>query len=332
MKERNLTFDIAKGIGIVMMVMNHSLLSTDIGIYNFINSFYMPLFFLISGYFFKSGVPWKCYIKEKAKRLLFPYLLWSVFHLLIWLVMGKLGIELRMTRFQAIVGVIWNNNVYFPIAGALWFLTALFGVSVLCKFLIEKKLMWISLIILVIGLYINPFLPFSFDTALLGQAFFVFGYILKTVFNNRKLAIKNMGYLFAGFTGLLFTFVLSRFNGSVNMRECSFGKFPFLFYVTGIIGSAGIICIAKLAYGFNNSFIIKNVNRCFAYVGKESMCYLCLNQLIITVIQHILSKDNVWIHLFTCIITLCVLTVGNYLAGKLQLKWLFGEFERKDNQ
>ena len=330
MKERNLTFDIARGVGIILMIMNHSLLSTDIGIYNWVNSFYMPMFFIISGYFFKVGVPWRRFLVDKSKRLLVPYLLWSLFHLVVWLLMGKAGIELRMTKQQAILGVFWNNNVYFPIAGALWFLTALFGALIIGKFLIEKKLIWLSLIIMVVGLYINPFLPFSFDATLIGQAFVVSGYLLKRFLERKEWVKRNVLYLFIGLLGVLITVALAKINGSVNMRECTYGCFPFLFAVTGVFGSLGVLCLAKFIYGYNDKLIVKNINACFAYVGKASMCYLCLNQLLITIFQHLLPKENVLIHLITCFITLALLTFGNFLTGVLNLKWVFGEYKRQE--
>lgn len=48
MKERNVTIDIMKGIGIILMVVGHSGYPSFLR--NFIYTFHMPLFFMISGY------------------------------------------------------------------------------------------------------------------------------------------------------------------------------------------------------------------------------------------------------------------------------------------
>lgn len=48
MKERNVTIDIMKGIGIILMVVGHS--GCPSFLRNFIYTFHMPLFFMISGY------------------------------------------------------------------------------------------------------------------------------------------------------------------------------------------------------------------------------------------------------------------------------------------
>ena len=52
--KRDLTFDIAKGIGIFLVIIEHmpSFMPEWIRIY--ISSFHMPLFFFISGYFAKE--------------------------------------------------------------------------------------------------------------------------------------------------------------------------------------------------------------------------------------------------------------------------------------
>lgn len=48
--ERDLSIDIMKGIGICAVIAGHTFLNT---IHNLIYSFHMPLFFILSGYFYK---------------------------------------------------------------------------------------------------------------------------------------------------------------------------------------------------------------------------------------------------------------------------------------
>lgn len=77
--------DIAKGIGIILVVFGHSITQYNNQvsgiwsvIYNFIYSFHMPFFFLISGILStrlldKSIQEKKVSIRKKAVRLLVPY-------------------------------------------------------------------------------------------------------------------------------------------------------------------------------------------------------------------------------------------------------------------
>ena len=48
--KRDIRFDWMRGIGILLMIVGHTILVDGFG-YRFIYSFHMPLFFLISGYF-----------------------------------------------------------------------------------------------------------------------------------------------------------------------------------------------------------------------------------------------------------------------------------------
>ncbi len=52
MKQRNLTFDIMKGIGILLVLIGHVWQLPD-SIHQTIYSFHMPMFFIVAGYFSK---------------------------------------------------------------------------------------------------------------------------------------------------------------------------------------------------------------------------------------------------------------------------------------
>lgn len=80
--------DVAKGIGIVLVVMGHTIVpqlkETEIGgfIWNFIYNFHMPLFFFISGWLFERRLEHYTskgkFISDKLKFLMLPYLTFSI--------------------------------------------------------------------------------------------------------------------------------------------------------------------------------------------------------------------------------------------------------------
>lgn len=75
--KRNQVFQYLEAIGILMVIDDHT--GTNIGIMSGIfpyNSFYMPMFVFISGYFYKDTPVWNN-ITHKAKHLLIPYLIWG---------------------------------------------------------------------------------------------------------------------------------------------------------------------------------------------------------------------------------------------------------------
>ena len=72
--KRNLTFSYLEAVAILMVIDDHT--GTHINILANIfpyNSFYMPLFVFISGYFYKKGI--KRNIKNKIKHLFVPYMI-----------------------------------------------------------------------------------------------------------------------------------------------------------------------------------------------------------------------------------------------------------------
>lgn len=75
MKQRNVAYDLMKGIALILMIYDH-LVQAPVGVSQFIYSFHMPLFFILAGIFANdiSAIPsFKEYTRKNAKRLLLPY-------------------------------------------------------------------------------------------------------------------------------------------------------------------------------------------------------------------------------------------------------------------
>lgn len=64
--------DIAKGIGILLVLIGH-VCDKHTFLWNFITLFHMPLFFIISGYVLKLDKPIKLFLKSKLMTLWVPY-------------------------------------------------------------------------------------------------------------------------------------------------------------------------------------------------------------------------------------------------------------------
>ena len=129
--------DVAKGIGIILVVYGHVargavsagipfdpwwFAQLDATVY----SFHMPLFFLLSGWFFEGSLARRGkrdFLLARVATVLYPYVLWS-------LLQG--GVELLMSRWTnrpaTVAGVLsfaWAPRAQF------WFLYTLFAISVL---------------------------------------------------------------------------------------------------------------------------------------------------------------------------------------------------------
>lgn len=81
--KRDVSIDICKGIGIILMVLGHS--GMPKGGHDFIYMFHMPLFFFVSGYCFSEkylDTP-IAFVKKKIKGLWLPYVKYSLLFLLL---------------------------------------------------------------------------------------------------------------------------------------------------------------------------------------------------------------------------------------------------------
>ena len=148
-KKRDITFDMMKGIGILLMLIGHVWAAYIPYIHKVIYSFHMPLFMLLCGYFSTRSleIPIKTLFVKKSKQLLVPVISCTV------------------------VTVCLYGGIYREIIGCVWFLKTLFvcyliaRVAKYVKISVEITflLSWVALLIIPSGgtLMIN-FLYFYF--------------------------------------------------------------------------------------------------------------------------------------------------------------------------
>ncbi len=320
--------DILKGIGIVFMVAGHTGLLVSLKVDGYVGAFYMPMFFFVAGYFMQiERYTLGNYFYRKLKQLLIPYVIWSLFHLLLWFFAWKVGITLEGELNDVFKGIVWDNNKHFPIAGALWFITALFIASMttfaaIRMFRIKMAGLFVSAIVLV-GLYIAPFIPLSGDSAMVAIGFFYLGFLFRYKNVSMWLSnLKSMVSLVGLFIAIALYVIFADVNGSVNVRVCSYGNFPILFFLTALIG---IFIWWQISRGLSNAkdknLVLWKVAELFAYVGRYSMPYLCLNQLIIAFAENLLSRGGTAEQVLLTVIALTICTVINEVGLRIKPRW-----------
>ena len=135
LKRRLEWVDYAKGIGIFLMVFGHTLrglISSSIleksyfveFVNTYIYAFHMPLFFFLSGLFFKSSyiTNFLTFCQKKAKTFIYPYFLWSLIQISL-----KIAVSSSVNRQSS-----WKELleiVYDPV-DQFWLIYTLFLVSV----------------------------------------------------------------------------------------------------------------------------------------------------------------------------------------------------------
>lgn len=171
-KTRIATFDILKGIGILLVIIGHTFMK-EIGL--FIQAFHMPLFFIVAGYFFKYQ-SFLLQVKRDFRRLIVPYLF----------------VVIAITIFDSIkrywqTGVVdFNIGTLYECGTPAWFLLALFGSKLLFNLVYrytERHYLLVAFSLSSIPCFITHFVEisptFSIGSSICGVFFYAFGYFIK---------------------------------------------------------------------------------------------------------------------------------------------------------
>lgn len=334
-KKRMIELDYAKGIGIIAMIIGHISLNTELPheISHYIHVWNMPLFFIVSGYLFMevTETEFRTFLKGRARSLLVPYLVWGIFSWIFYVaikyVFQKEELELAVNSLQYVFGY---NNVFFPISGALWFLTAMFFVQVMYFFLKKKVrsgiyrgliIGFIAIVAYLFSINENYHIPLSLDSALSALPFFALGDWAKGKKSLERLTdVKahtlTLFLVLIGFMSILGAFL----NDSVNIRTLTYGN-PILFYLNAFISSLFILILARWI------FLFVNINW-LQYIGENSIVYLIFNQMILAVLYRVFDKISFvpeWIELFVSLaIVIMVCSCLVYVLQKM-LPWTIGK-------
>lgn len=267
---RDVTIDIMKGIGILLVMVGHWCGPNWIG--RFISSFHMPLFVLISGYFCTPvcGDFWDR-IGKNAKRLLLPFLVTQLL-LVLWgaiAAMAKHDVSYVMRPALSLLwGVVQDvdsqyGSVYI---GPMWFLLALFFGKSLFEWLLGKfqdwKLVVVCTVISILAIIVKNKLLVLPWSILQGFSFLIFLAIGWLIRNHN---IPRWVYAIA-ILCWLFSFLFSGFD----MAGCIYHCYP----LNVIGGCGGTICIWWLSSQIKKTgFLVKPLVWC----GLYSLVILCFH-------------------------------------------------------
>ncbi len=300
--------DILKGIGIILMIMGHIGFS---GIFDFyIHAFNMPLFFFVSGYLYKTKLEkkYKDIVLGKAKSLLIPYLFFGILHYFVYIIINK-----ESNFLDPLYHLFFMNNEELPIAGALWFLTAMFFTTLIYDLLkrkIKNKYIFLAIIIIIaITGCLLPFqLPYSINAGMVGIGIFFLGNCLAENKDKLKILITGKWWLIIIYlilNGLIFV------NGYTNMRTGEYSIVP-LFWINLLIGTLTYWNVSIWIQNNSKIYLINKLSTLLKYIGRNSIVFLALNQLVIMIISTIINLfqiDNMIIFALMKIINLIITTV-----------------------
>lgn len=255
LKKRNFTFDLLYVLAIIMVVDDHT--KAQLGILKAIfpyDSFFMPLFVFISGYFYKKQNVIKN-IKHKTEKIFIPYMIWNVIMLGITIIIDRIlktnwaiGINKVKVLNSIFLGPLVTTN------GPSWFVIMLFWVSILYNLIrnvIKPNkindciLTIISIIAGLISVYLcvkgwnkKSFLMLFVLRTLFYIQFYHLGYIFKEHIEDRiKKANK---YIICSICVIINVILIAIYGDKVNfyatsnMRGFSYWYLPIITSITGI--------------------------------------------------------------------------------------------------
>lgn len=235
--------DIAKALGLMMVIGVHCE-----GAYRLYSGFYIPLFFVLSGYTsikeMSGALVW-----HRFRKLILPYLFFSAFCLVCY----------RHFDLQDFWGVLYARFCLYPLGAednlfflrsnnmVLWFLPAMFSAYVLYYFIdrckkVEHKILMVSLFVLISYLLtkLPILLPWSLDTA------FAFAIMIFVGNLMRKYELPSRYGNMSVVLSLLLVCILAELEkGGTNVSVRQYGGSIMLFYVTAILGSSLSILLAQ---------------------------------------------------------------------------------------
>jgi fucose 4-O-acetylase-like acetyltransferase len=292
-----------------------------------IHVFHMPMFFFVSGFFYKDCISWddlKKRITYKTKSLLIPYFVFSSISYLF---------DAMLNGLRPKPPILFIFNTYgagFPISGAVWFLTALLICEIVyitldCIFRYGSVLHAAAIIIAIcgnlLGAYSSIKLPFGLSAAMVGIGFFhIARVVAKEARFDRLCKLTKIEVLMILLAGT----VLGCINSNVNLRLGLYG-IPPLFWFSSLL----------IILGLWNACRLLDVVLCKYYwypcilnIGYDSIVYLCLNQLVIFIINALLkifTMPLVVNHFICLFITMILLEPLRIVFTKTKLRVLIGK-------
>lgn len=320
--------DVARGLGILFIILGHIPESGHVRQYLF--SFHVPLFFMISGMCYRLEDRFSDFLKNKMKTIIIPYMCFSIISIFVFWTVGILVPSITDGNNTSLV-----DNIIIMLYGnskpslmkynlPLWFLPCFFCASIIV-FFIEKsikrfnkckmRLIAMAFLACVGGIYSRYWseigLPWHFETAISMSVFFLIGIQIKdtnyaalTYLEGRKkkLAAAIILLIVGGY--------LSTINRVIGVRNDNYGNLV-IYYIAAICGCWGWIEIAKII----------DTSRLFEYVGRNTMIILGIHKFPIMFITKVL-KQIAHVDLFTIDtvpLFILALVITFFVAGMLMM-------------
>ena len=302
--------DIARGIGIILVVAGHVISSMGSGrytlLYNLIYSMHMPFFFLLCGLTFHITPTFFSFFKKKAKSLLLPTYLFSTIFILIMSLLSQWDhyfstLYPTFTVSELLRGVLCFRDSFIS---QWWFLPSLMIAELLlyfiCKIESIQKQCAIIICIFIASLTYTYFwnipLPFCTEEALFAIPFIWCGITYKKHIQSKNIPFKTIFFIGIPYLLTIFIFQIVGF-GNLYMWKMDIDHI-LLFTLSSLLASYLLIRVSLLlpplrllTFLGRNSLFIYGIHFIFLFIFYyiyQSLAFLNIS-LFINIMWNIVS-------------------------------------------
>ena len=307
---RNLYFDILKGIAIILVVVGHAGYNSETVLWHFIYSFHMPLFMIISGWFFyysfKKRTPIEI-IKRRFTQLIIPTLFFSCFF---WLI--------KYPSADQPNGIVSFYAVYIR---TLWFLQACFYSTLLFlsgRFIKNEKYAVLYYFLLFIILLLTPDIARTAGDKFLFPCFCV-GYYLHKINYQKIVRHRNIILIvfLCAYIILLYFFKAEYafYSSGVSLINDEYSVPQMLFInvyrlIIGVVGSFSLMLLVRMFY---RKFVL-SVKTVLSRLGQQTMGIYITSELLLFLLIKIVTPpadiNIIWIITYSIV----MLVLSYYLT------------------
>lgn len=286
--------DTVRGICIFSLLLCHQTIENNIIL--LYGTFFMPLFFFVSGYLYKyKGLD---SIKKIIKGLLLPYIIFSY-------VTSCISPEmLRQITADTWLSYLWHTTQRMLLGRTYWFIACLIVVQILYTFICFTIDKWkykdvfklIIAICAILSIFVirreySGFMVWNIDTACIAIGYFGFGDLFKKV-NIKNLKINYRLRIFS--IVLLFVYIILALNFE--------WKVDYYFDMHINRYDNPMLCLALSIFSCATIILLSITNNCGTYIeklGKNTLVIYCLHSLwgigIASKLFDFINVDK-WIH------------------------------------
>ncbi len=246
-----------------------------------LNSVVLPLFFFLSGMMLKTNMPTGDFLKNKASRILLPYLFFAGLSYGIYLLRKLISPTFMAGSdpLQLFLGIFYGTNISgWFLNVPLWFLPCLFIMQCLTYFSAKfKKPVFIGLLILwaVIGYLLEKFvsfpLPWSMNHAFSDVIFVGAGYLMA-----KKLCASNYQMSGIATTAAIVTWALT----SALAITLTFNSIPYVL-LKYVAGMTGVLCLIGIFQRLPKISYLSTVSKnTLEILGLQSIAFMLTTSLL----------------------------------------------------